>query len=103
MSRLTQPSWLPALLFRLTVTTAGLLALLVLLAPLAARVFSGPSMAARVIAVFAQDATLRRTALASSLGLAVTAGVFFRQPSKPWPPTPPRAPKEKRPPDVVGA
>ncbi|HZY85759.1 MAG TPA: hypothetical protein VFE78_13070 [Gemmataceae bacterium] len=43
----------------------------------------------RVLALFAQDAALRRTSLASAAGLVVTACVFFR----PGPQRPPPRPR----------
>jgi hypothetical protein len=52
--------------------SAGLLGL-VLLAPLLA---PGPAW----LSLFAHDAAVRRTAVASALGLLVTASVFFRPP-----------------------
>jgi hypothetical protein len=45
----------------------------------------------RGVAVFARDAAMRRTAIASAIGLAVTACVFFRSPRVPRPPDPSRA------------
>jgi hypothetical protein len=77
--------WLARLLFRLTVGTSLLLLLLVFLAPLLDNGTSSPDGWRRVAALFAQDATLRRTAIASALGMLVTAGVFFR-PSEAAPP-----------------
>ena len=73
--------------------SAGLLAL-VAFAPLLA---SPTRSAPRWLDLFAHDAAVRRTAVASALGLVVTASIFFR--------TPPRAPaKRKRDrPDTVGA
>jgi len=61
----------------------------------------------RLIAVFAADTTVRRIAVAGAIGLAVTAGVFFRQtaapmagPTKPPARKPPRLPPSSK---VVGA
>jgi hypothetical protein len=71
-------AWLPRLLFRLTLGLAVLLGLVVLLAPLLAGDEGQPDGWARVPALFARDATLRRTAVASAVGLAVTAWIFFR-------------------------
>ena len=70
--------------------SAGLLGL-VLFAPLLAR---EPESAPRWLVLFARDATVRRTAVASSLGLVVTASIFFRAPPKR---------KRPRPPGAVGA
>jgi hypothetical protein len=75
-------SWLWRCLFRLTCAAAVALALLVVLAPwLEGRVEPGSGWG-RVVALFAQDVTLRRTSLASAAGLVVTAYVFFR-PTRP--------------------
>ncbi len=85
---------LPRLFFWLaSAASAGLLGL-VLLAPL----LEPPGgEGSRWLALFAGDATLRRTAVASALGLLVTASVFFR--------APPGAARRKRPrpPGAVGA
>jgi hypothetical protein len=76
---------LARLLFLLTVTAALALALTVLFTPW----FDADAASAegwpRVLALFARDTTVRRTALASSAGLLATAFVFFRakKPAKP--------------------
>jgi hypothetical protein len=67
-------SWLPQLLFWLTAAAALLLIMLVLVAPW----LGGES---RLVALFAHDATVRRTALGSAVGLLVTGCVFFRPPA----------------------
>jgi hypothetical protein len=89
--------WLPRLLFRLALCLSACLILLVIVSPwLDNRVTSRP------VKVFARDATLRRTAVASAIGLTVTACVFFR-----WPGVARRLPPKNRrfppPPDVAGA
>jgi hypothetical protein len=71
---------------------------------LVALVIGGPPLAGHseflpegmrpVVRLFAQDATVRQTAIASALGLVVTAFAFFRGPYL----RPPRAPT-----DVIGA
>jgi hypothetical protein len=66
---------MPRLLFCLSFAFSAVLTASVLLAP---RIAPPPN---RVVALFAHDITLRRTALASALGLAVTACVFFRKPA----------------------
>jgi hypothetical protein len=90
-------TWLPRLLFLLTVALAlGLLGG-VLLSPWLDESNESANGWERLVAVFAQDAVVRRTAVVSAVGLIVTACVFFR----PWP----RATDRPRnPPDnVVGA
>jgi hypothetical protein len=76
---------LPRLLFRLTVAVSIALILLVLVAPLLDNEGVQPDGWRFVVTLFAQDATLRRTAVASALGLLVTACVFFRPPEAPQP------------------
>src|SRR5262249_41371442 len=61
--------WLARLLFRLTVGTSLLLLLLVLFAPLLDNGTPPLDGWRRVVALFAQDTTLRRTAIASALGM----------------------------------
>jgi hypothetical protein len=69
------------LLFRLTVlASAGLIAL-VFLSPAVDNGAESPQGVARVLAVFARDAAMRRTAVAAALGLLVTACIFFRPPA----------------------
>jgi hypothetical protein len=66
------------LLFLITVLLAFGLAVLVVVSPW----LDGDSVPAgweRFFAVFAEDALVRRTALASAAGLLVTAFVFFRR------------------------
>jgi hypothetical protein len=65
--------WVPRLLFLATLGLALALAALVFLAPwLAEEQHTG------ILALFAGDAIVRRTTLASAVGLVVTAFVFFR-------------------------
>ncbi len=85
---------LPRLLFCLTVALATVLLALVGLAPLAEPVAALPGGAARALALFARDPFLRRTTVASAVGLYVTAWVFFRPGAgaaarRPKPPAPP--------------
>ncbi len=86
---------LPRLLFVLAFVLSILLIVLVIAAPLL------DNGEARLLALFARDPALRRTALACAVGLVVTACVFFRPP--------PRPPHRKRkrtaapPPAVAGA
>ena len=71
-------SWLPRLLFRLTLGLSALLLLVVLLAPLLDRPGARPEGWWRVASLFARDAAVRRTSVAGAVGLAVTGWVFFR-------------------------
>jgi hypothetical protein len=93
--------WLPRLFFRVNLGLAGVLILLVILSPLADNGVEQPAGPARLVALFARDGAVRRTAVAGAIGLSVTAGIFFRTPGgRRWtlrrlPPTPPA--------NVVGA
>ena len=86
--------FLPRMLFLLNFALAAALTLLVFLSPLLGGVHS------QLLDLFAHDATVRRTALAGAIGLAVTALVFFRSSG-----ASPTTPKTPRPPpsNVVGA
>jgi hypothetical protein len=97
--------WLPRLLCRLTVAASAILFLLVLLAPLVDNGEAQPDGWRRVVCLFARDAALRRTAVASAVGLLVTAGVFFRPSDAPRPLVRKRKHPGPRPPasDVAGA
>lgn len=91
MSRLSR--WL----FRLSWLAAAVLIALVLLGP-----WLDNKMPSRLLALFARDAVVRRTAVASALGLVATACVFFRSPGAPR-----RLSTRRRrlppPPDLAGA
>jgi hypothetical protein len=92
--------WPPRLLFLLGTSAALGLIVLVFLAPLLDNRGTSATGWPRVVAVFARDATLRRTAIASGIGLLVTACVFFR-----LPPGPRRSRNRSLPPppDIAGA
>jgi hypothetical protein len=96
------PTWLPRLLFRSAFTLSLLLIVLVIVSPLVDNGDAQPEGWTRLLALFAHDAAIRRTALASAFGLMVTACVFFRGPTRP-------APRNRRrttappPPSVAGA
>ena len=64
--------WLPRLLWRLTLVVSGLMVLLVIAAPW----FDTSEWP--LLTLFAHDQAVRRTTLASALGLVVTAAIFFR-------------------------
>lgn len=66
--------WFPRLLFVLTMGMAAALAVLVLGGPWLGDEVELPE----VLDLFANDVVVRRTALGSAAGLAVTACVFFR-------------------------
>ncbi len=87
----------PRLLHWLGLGLATLLFLLVALAPL---LDPGTS---RWLALFARDVTLRRTTLASAIGLAVTARVFFRTMPAAEPPPPARPQRPPPPVKIIGA
>jgi hypothetical protein len=65
--------WLPRFLFMATLGLAGALAAVVIFAPCIAS-----DHPPEILTLFAKDAIVRRTALASAVGLVVTAFVFFR-------------------------
>jgi len=94
-------AWLPRYLFWASLAAAVVLAGLVLLGPLLDNEVRRPAGWRRLVALFARDAVLRRTAVASGVGLAVTAFVFFKSP-RPRPGTLPQ-PRLPPPRDVVGA
>jgi hypothetical protein len=84
---MSEPLLIRRILFGLAVGAALLLLLLVLAAPW----FDDTAHDSRdAVALFARDATLRRTSIASAVGLIVTACVFFRRRRLPSPP--PRPP-----------
>jgi hypothetical protein len=93
---------IPRLLFGLALLASLLLLLLVILAPLGDNGEAQPAGWARLLALFARDAAIRRTAVASALGLTVTASVFFRPR---WRPEPRRRKRTTAPPppSVAGA
>src|SRR2546423_463208 len=100
MSPTHRSSLLSRLLFLVTVLLAAILLGLVVLAPYLASGEPNLPMRDRVIAVFARDQAIRRTALASALGLIVTACVFFRTPAAA---RRPKASQLPPPPDIAGA
>jgi hypothetical protein len=77
MSELPRRSWLSFILFWLTLLVSAGLIVLVILAPLLDNSLKREG-GVRWLVVFAEDVVLQRTAVASALGLAVTAFVFFR-------------------------
>jgi hypothetical protein len=90
--------WLPRMLFLVTQALAGVLLLLVALAPL---VTGAIGFSNRMLELYADDATVRRISVAGAIGLFVTAVVFFR----PRPAPPPKKPPPMKPPrdTIAGA
>jgi hypothetical protein len=76
---------IPRLLFGLAILVSLLLILLVILAPLGDNGNAQPAGWARLLALFARDPAIRRTAVVSAVGLIVTACVFFRRRTRPTP------------------
>ena len=70
---------LPRFLFHLALGVAAVLILLVVVSPALWEWVPQGTRWSRLVQVFAQDPTLRRTASAGAIGLVVTACVFFRQ------------------------
>jgi hypothetical protein len=95
-------TWLARLLFTLTLAAAALLILVVFLAPLVDNNPAVPADWRPVVRLFARDGTVRRTAVASSLGLLVTACLFFR-PTDGGVRKVKRNPRLPPPPDIAGA
>jgi hypothetical protein len=95
MRKRLRETGLPRLLFVLTAAAALGLLLAVVFAPL---VDEGPAAEGpRLVSLFARDAVVRRTAVASGLGLLVTACVFFR----PTPSSKDSKSSRRRPPDTA--
>ncbi|HEV3260953.1 MAG TPA: hypothetical protein VG013_29140 [Gemmataceae bacterium] len=93
-------AWLPRFLFWSSLFAAVVLVALVFLAPPLDNAVR-PAGWRKLVALFARDVAVRRTAVASAVGLAVTAFVFFKSP-RPRPGTLPQ-PRLPPPTDVVGA
>jgi hypothetical protein len=89
-------AWLRRWLFWGSLAVAGGLAVFLVIAPwLGGDPAGGPL--ARLVALFGHDTTLRQTSLASAVGLAVTARVFFQPAGRP------SRPSRRPPSDVTGA
>jgi hypothetical protein len=69
--------WLPRFLFLVTVLASLVLTAAVFVAPILAASPDG-GLWADLHALFASDIAVRRTAIASAIGLLVTAWIFFR-------------------------
>lgn len=91
--------WLPRIFFWGCMGVASVLMILVLLAPLMGSGGGELHGWRRLLALFGHDPALRRTAVASAIGLSVTGCIFFRVPASPRP----RGPKLPPPVDIVGA
>ena len=94
--------WLPGLLRRLSLLIAGILFCLVFVAPLVDNGAGQTSGWNSFLALFARDGAVRASALASAIGLTVTAFVFFRSPPR-SPLDSYASPRGRPPTDVVGA
>jgi hypothetical protein len=70
--------WLPWFLRWFFLALAGFLIILILACPFLDDGRETPNYGQSLLAAFASDRAVRRTAIASSLGLVVTALVFFR-------------------------
>lgn len=70
-------TWLPRLLFLVTVLLSMVLAGAVFVAPIVDSADTD-DIWSNLQALFAADITVRRTAVASAIGLMVTAFIFFR-------------------------
>ena len=103
MAKRSGGSWLPRILFRLSLFLALALMLVVMVAPLCDNSGWLPVDEARWVALFARDRVLRRTAIASAIGLGVSACIFYRPQirSRRAPPRPPSGPPSSE--NVVGA
>jgi hypothetical protein len=103
MADFRRRSRLPWLLFWLTLAVSVVLIVLVFLSPLLDNDEVKPGGWTSILALFARDAAVRRTALASALGLAVTACVFFRPPGSRLGRRTPRPPRPAPPAPFAGA
>jgi hypothetical protein len=99
MIRIKGRIWVPRILFWSCIGVAVVLMILVMLAPLLASGGRELHGWRRLLALFGHDAALRRTSLASAIGLSVTGCIFFRVPARPRS----RGPKLPPPVDIVGA
>jgi hypothetical protein len=70
--------WLPWMLCRFFLLVAGLLILLVLACPFLDNGRGNSVRRQNLVTAFARDLAVRRTDIASALGLAATAWIFFR-------------------------
>jgi hypothetical protein len=103
MARRSPSSWLPRLLFRFTFLLALVLISVVVLAPFFGDQKTAAGGPAKWIGLFSRDLALRRTAIASAIGLGVTASIFYR-PQIRRRPAPPRAqPASSGSENIVGA
>ena len=104
MARRPPSFWFPRLLFRVTFLLAIVLISLVFLAPLFGdHRTTAAQGATRWIALFAHDVVLRRTAIASAIGLGVTASIFYRPQIRRRPAPPRPQPTSSGSENIVGA
>jgi hypothetical protein len=104
MAATSRKYWLQRFLFSLSVLVSGILFTVVIAAPAIDNEEQAPKGAARLTAVFARDATVRRTAIAAGIGLLAAACIFFRPTAtKRFPGPRGRPPRLPPPPNVAGA
>jgi hypothetical protein len=103
MSDGPRASLLPRVLFCVTLAVAAGLGGMVLASPALDAGGRAAGGWPRLVAVFARDAAVRRTAVAGALGLVVTACVFFRPPALTRRRREARPPRTPPPNHVVGA
>jgi hypothetical protein len=75
-------SWIQRFLLVLSVSISTALFVMVIAAPGLDNGEQAPKGAARLTALFARDAMVRRTAIAAGIGLLATACIFFRPANK---------------------
>jgi len=90
--------WLPRVLRWLSLLVAAGLVAMVSLSPHLADTIPPH----KLLRLFAQDAVLRRSAIAAAIGLAVSAFIFFKSPPR-SPLQSYQAPRGSSPGDVIGA
>ena len=104
MAARSRKLWLQRFLFVLPVAVSVALFAMVIAAPVLDNGDQAPKGAARLMALFARDAMVRRTGVAAGLGLLATACIFFRPAGpKRVPGSRGRAPRLPPPSNVAGA
>jgi len=93
---------MPLILFWATEVVSAILIVLVFVAPFLDNWRKRSEPRPQWLALFAGDRAVRRTAVASAIGMAVTGCVFFRPPGRSLP-RPGRPAEPPPPPDIIGA